>query len=151
MKSKVLIVCVVGALILYFGYSILPIKYRMYLGMVNAVNLGGKVFTVEVANTDSLREKGLSGHEPLTDTEAMLFVFPTSGRYGFWMKDVTFPIDIIWIDAQGIIVHMERSVATSTYPNIFYPTSDSTYVLEIQSGQSESLRLKNGDVVEMYF
>lgn len=151
MKSKILIVCVVGALLLYFGYSVLPIKDRIHLGMVNVVKFGGKAFTIEIANTDDLREKGLSGHTPLTDTEGMLFVFPAPGKYGFWMKDMTFPIDIIWIDEQGMVVHVEHSVATSTYPTILYPTNESLYVLEIKAGQSKSLRVKNGDRVEMYF
>lgn len=151
MKYKIVIVCVVSALLLYFGYKALPIENRIDVRMTDTVKLGGKVFYTEVANTDKLRERGLSGHTPLQDNEAMVFVFDNPGKYGFWMKDMTFPIDIIWLDAQGTIVHIEKTVATSTYPTVFRPTVDSLYVLEVQAGQSELLRLKNGDKVEMYF
>ncbi len=107
--------------------------------------LGGKTYVVEVANTDATRERGLSGHKPLGDSDGMLFVFDTPGYYAFWMKDMTFPLDIIWMDGDLQVTHIEKSLATSTYPKPFYSGSPSRYVLEIASGQSETINLKIGD------
>jgi uncharacterized membrane protein (UPF0127 family) len=111
------------------------------------VILGGKTFIVDVANTKYSLEKGLSGREPLSDDQGMLFIFPTEDEYGFWMKDMKFPIDIIWINSQMKIVHIEKSVSPNTYPKILTPTAPAIYVLEISAGQSDLLNIKIGDSV----
>src|SRR3989338_8221873 len=75
----------------------------------------------------------------------MLFIFDKPDNYGFWMKDMRFPIDIIWLDQNFKVVHVEKSVATSTYPKVFYPSGPATYVLEVNSGISDSINLQIGD------
>ena len=112
------------------------------------VIVGGKTLTVEVVETKYLLEKGLSGHKPLLSDEGMFFVFQAPQKYGFWMKDMTFPIDIIWLDSNYKISHIEKNVKPETYPKVFYPETDSKYVLELQAGQSEILNLKIGDFVQ---
>ena len=84
----------------------------------NRVILGNKTFFMEIANTDASRERGLSSHTALLDNQGMLFIFDKPGNYGFWMKDMIFPIDILWIDANFKIIDIESAVATSTYPKI---------------------------------
>lgn len=111
------------------------------------VVLGGKVFIVDIANTPTLREQGLSGRKSLALDNGMFFIFDKSDKYGFWMNDMNFPIDIIWISSDMHIVHIEKSLATSTYPKIYYPETEAQFVLEISSGQSDVLKLKNGDEV----
>ena len=91
---------------------------------INAVYLGQKAFSVEIADTNTSRAHGLSGHAPLSDNTGMFFVFPTDGNYGFWMKDMTFSLDIIWIDSNFKITHIENSLAPETFPKVFYPESD---------------------------
>ena len=112
------------------------------------VRLNGKVFNVEVVDTRVLLEKGLAGHQPLSNDEGMLFVFQTPEKYGFWMKDMTFPIDIFWIDDNRSVVHIEKSVSPDTYPQIFYPEEKNLYVLETAAGQAEELNTKIGDKLE---
>lgn len=101
----------------------------------------GRSFRVEIADTDFLRAKGLSGHKPLSDYEGMLFMFDRPDTYGFWMKDMTFPIDIIWIDENWKIVHIENSVSPNTYPQSFYPDFPAKYVLEVKAGVSQYLHV----------
>ncbi|HEY4508905.1 MAG TPA: DUF192 domain-containing protein [Candidatus Paceibacterota bacterium] len=112
------------------------------------VEMGGKTFSIEVARTNSERAKGLSGHLPLLDDQGMLFVFPKPDKYGFWMKDMNFSIDIIWIDANFKIVHIENSLPPETYPKVFYPETPALYVLEVSNGEVEKLSLKVGDAVK---
>ena len=111
------------------------------------VTLGGKLFSVEIADTPATQERGLSGHAPLSDGQGMLFVFDKSDNYGFWMKDMTFPIDIVWLNSDMKIAHIEKSVFPETYPKVFYPNALTQYVLEISAGQSDILHLKTGDSV----
>ena len=65
----------------------------------------------EVADTDASRQQGLMFRENLPEGQGMLFVFGTEGRYGFWMKNMKFPIDIIWIDQEKKIVDMKLDLS----------------------------------------
>ncbi len=112
------------------------------------VTLGGKTFLVEVVSTPTKLERGLSGHLPLKDYEGMLFIFPKPDIYRFWMKEMLFPIDIIWIDENWHIIHVEKSLKPETYPTIFYSKTPALRVLEVSSGESERLNLKVGDSVK---
>ncbi len=108
--------------------------------------LNGKTFFVEIADTNALRERGLSGHAPLLDNQGMLFVFPKLGEYGFWMKDMTFSLDIMWMDSNFKIVHIEKEISSDSYPKIFYSKAESQYVLEISAGEADLLKIKIGDI-----
>jgi uncharacterized membrane protein (UPF0127 family) len=104
---------------------------------------------VEVANTKASRELGLSGRKSMTDDEGLLFVFDTPGRYGFWMKDMKFPLDIIWINQNGIVVDIERNLTPDTYPKPYINDSDATYVLEINAGLAQHFGLYLGSKVKI--
>lgn len=112
------------------------------------VIINGKVFEVQVADTNYLLEKGLSGRKSLSEDEGMFFIFDKPGKYGFWMKEMKFPIDIIWIDSNFEIIHIEKSLSPRTYPKVFYPNIPALYVLEISAGQSMAVDLKIGDTVK---
>lgn len=106
----------------------------------------------EVVDTPRARAKGLSGRLQLAEDEAMLFVFEHPGKYGFWMKDMLFPIDMVWISENGTVVHIERRVSPDTYtknepPQTFINTPDAKYVLELASGQAEKYGLYLGSKV----
>lgn len=109
------------------------------------VEIGGKIINIEIANTNANRELGLSGHAPLADNEAMFFIFERSGIYPFWMKDMLFPIDIIWISDDFHVVYIEKNAQPSSYPNTFNPNEKAKYVLEINAGFSDKNNLKIGD------
>ena len=104
---------------------------------------------VEVADTRSSRELGLSGRTSMRDTEGLLFVFDTPGRYGFWMKDMKFPLDIIWINQNGVVVEIERELDASSYPKVFTNRSEASYVLEINGGRAEHFGLYLGSKVKI--
>ena len=95
---------------------------------------GGVSLRIEYAMTEAERERGLSGREGIPNNYGMLFVFPKDGLYGFWMKDTLVPLDIFWLDSKGQVVSIARDVASSTYPNVFYPTEPARYVLETATG-----------------
>ncbi|HEY0908385.1 MAG TPA: DUF192 domain-containing protein [Candidatus Paceibacterota bacterium] len=111
-----------------------------------AVTLNGAVFKAIVADTPASRERGLSGSKPLASDEAMLFVFEIPDDVGFWMKDMNYSIDIVWLDANMKVIHIEKDVAPETYPTVFYPEGAALYVLEFSAGTADRIGLKLGDI-----
>ncbi len=91
----------------------------------------------EVATTEAAQELGLGNRASIPDNYAMLFVFPKADRYGFWMKDMLVPIDIIWLSDAGDIILVDRSVDPATYPHAFYPPRPVRYVLEMRAGYAK--------------
>lgn len=98
----------------------------------------------EVADNDSTRERGLSFRNRMQDGEGMLFIFDVPGRQAFWMKDMNFPLDILWLDEEGRVVYMEENVAVSTYPGYFVNEAKAKYVFEINAGLANKLGIYLG-------
>ncbi len=111
--------------------------------------LGGTTLLLEVLDTDASRGKGLSGRRSLPDGQGILFVFPQDGYYGFWMKDMHFPIDILWLDSAYRIVDVWERADSSSYPKIFTPIVPQRYVLELPAGFFTNHALKKGDALEI--
>ena len=95
------------------------------------------VLHVQIANTPALREQGLSGHAPLKPDQGMLFIFPKSGTYGFWMKDMLFPLDMVWIRSDKTVASVTENISPDTYPSIFFPPGDIQFVLELNAGAAK--------------
>ncbi len=104
----------------------------------------GKGLNLEVRDDEIGRVQGLSGRSSLSESSAMLFVFDIeSDRYCFWMKDMKFDIDILWLDSKKRIVDAKYAASPSSYPEEFCPKSAARYVLELPAGQA----LKNGLII----
>ena len=100
---------------------------------------------VDIANTPEMREHGLSGRAGLADGEGMLFVFPEDGPHAFWMKDMRFPIDIVWLSHEWEVVDITSHVSPDTYPTAFSPQTPARYVLELPAGFIEEHAIEIGD------
>lgn len=116
------------------------------------LKIGEMTLNIEVADTDAKRTQGLSGKVGLGENEGMLFVFEKEGNYGFWMKDMNFPIDIAWLDKDKKIIYVEKNVSPETYPKVFYAIKDdvailSLFVLETSAGFLAKNNIKIGDFV----
>ncbi len=105
-------------------------------------------YKILLADTPALRQRGLSGRPTMGDDEVMLFIFENPARNFFWMKDMLFSIDIVWLDANRKVIHIEQSVKPKTYPKSFGPDEDSKYVLEFKEGVINSVGLKVGDSID---
>jgi uncharacterized membrane protein (UPF0127 family) len=101
---------------------------------ITTLTVGREIFTAQIADIKDLQELGLSFRPDLGQKQAMLFVFPQSDIYRFWMKDMNFPIDIIWLDANKKVMYTEKNLLPSTYPQTFGPNIPSQYVVEVASG-----------------
>ena len=116
------------------------------------VRIGGTNFTVEVADNPEARAKGLSGRASLPPGAGMLFIFEEARVHTFWMKDMMFPLDLVWIGEQCTVASISPNVppptaeqADSDLPR-FRPTQPVRYVLEINGGEAAA-QIQVGDLV----
>ena len=114
----------------------------------------------EIAGTDAQRQKGLMFREGLPENEGMLFVFEKEARYSFWMKNMRFPLDIIWIDKDKRIADIKTNVPAckEIYESFaggnrekscesFTPYGNALYVLEVNAGFTQKHGIKIGEKV----
>lgn len=111
---------------------------------------------VEVAANNASWQQGLSGRERLIDSQGMLFDMRTSfeKRPSFWMKDMKFSLDIIWIDANRVVdITANISAPTPGAPlgslQLYPPHHDIDMVLEVNAGWTQTHQIKIGDPVKL--
>lgn len=109
------------------------------------VVVGSQTYIADIADTPALQQLGLSGRSSLSSKTAMLFVFSQAGRYSFWMKDMKFSIDMLWLDQDGAVVTIAADATPESFPNSFTPTADSTYVLELPAGTARRENINIGN------
>ncbi len=116
--------------------------------VVSKVKVGNQTVSVEVMSTQAQLQQGLSDRESLAADSGMYFNLGQRGQASFWMKDMKFPIDIIWID-KGIIVGIEHNapIPTSATVPTFTSPQEVTHVLEVNAGFSVANNLQIGDKV----
>ena len=88
----------------------------------------------DVSSTFTERRIGLSKYDSLMPYESMLFIFEEQGFHSFWMKDMKFPIDIIWLDEDKKITSIKENADPLDYPEGYYPKNPALYVLETVAG-----------------
>lgn len=106
-------------------------------------------FRYEIVTSTAAQERGLSGRAVIPSDYGLLFVFPKDDTYGFWMKDMEAPIDMLWLSDSGQVIYALANVATSTYPDVFYPPQPARYVLETRAGESAKRGWTQGAVVPL--
>ncbi|MFC1700686.1 DUF192 domain-containing protein [Patescibacteria group bacterium] len=116
----------------------------------NLVCFSKKCIQVEIADTHEKRQRGLMFRNELAEDKGMLFIFETTKVYSFWMKNTYIPLDIIWIDENLQIVHIENATPCLTENCISYsPNAPAKYVVEANSGFSEKNNIRAGDTVKI--
>ncbi len=111
----------------------------------NTIYVGSVAIAVTVADDETERIQGLSGVASLRDLQGKLFIFDGDSRWGIWMKDMLIPIDILWIDKNLQVVHIEENITPETYPAVFTSQTDARFVLEMNAHFVSSLKIKVGD------
>ena len=113
----------------------------------------GEEIPVEVADTLKKRSLGLGQRTSLKKGWGMLFVFEKRKPHRFWMKDMQFPLDIIWLDNHRIvhIIHNAKPANSRDEPEVMTSQVPVNFVLEIAAGRAEKLRLKTGQRMKFKF
>lgn len=145
LKQYLIIICV--ALFIIGGAYL---KFREYFLPTAMVRIAGQEIKVELAKTPKAQAKGLSGRRQLAANQGMLFIFPALQKHSFWMKDMNFSIDIIWLD-NGEVVDIAPNLppAVGVNPPVYYPRASVNAVLEVAAGFSQKNGLKIGDMMEL--
>jgi uncharacterized membrane protein (UPF0127 family) len=114
------------------------------------VSIGVHLIDAEIAVTAARPPPGQSGRAGLAQGEGMLFLYDEPGRRGFWMPDMHFDIDIVWIRADRV-VHIESRVphvVSGALPT-YRPDAPADTVLEVAAGTAERLGWRVGDAVRV--
>ena len=113
------------------------------------VRIGSINIPVEIAETEAARKKGLSDRPSLDKNKGMLFVFSKPDFYSFWMPNMNFSIDIIWIN-DGEVIGITPDVSNNfdpKNPRTYSPPQPAQYVLEVNAGFGAKKNIKIGDAV----
>lgn len=112
------------------------------------VALDGHRITVEVANTEATREKGLSGRAAISPNTGMLFVFDTLEPQSFWMKNTHFDLDLAFFDAGARLIEYTQLQAGDE--RIYTSRSPVLYVLELPAGWLDSQNIEPADQLTLF-
>lgn len=119
------------------------------VGFLYSLKINNAVLNIEIADTTEKREDGLSGRENLPENQGMLFPFEKEDYYSFWMKDMDFPIDIIWIGNDLKIVDIAENISPKTYPKNFKPSRPAKYAIETNAYWIRNNNIKIGDYIPL--
>ena len=135
-------------------YALLPLLACVISGCAGAsqpwVEIGGQRYQVELAKDDDARARGLMFRDAMEDGRGMLFIHDAQAPQAYWMKNTKIPLDILYFDNNRKLVSQQRDVppcslgdACPSYPS----NAPARYVLELNAGHAEKLKLQDGAVM----
>ena len=136
---------IIGIILFLGGSTVFLRKEKDVQTEQRTIRIGDQELLVEMVDTLQLQIRGLSGRESLGEREGMLFVYENPQVLSFWMRDMRFAIDIIWIDGNGIITGIAANVSPDTFPQMFSSIVPVRYVLEVPAGWAERHGVSTGD------
>ncbi|MCX6716418.1 MAG: DUF192 domain-containing protein [Candidatus Taylorbacteria bacterium] len=111
---------------------------------INKLKINGQEINIIRAQTNEEEIQGLSGRDSLALNSGMLFYFDHDDFWKFWMKDMKFSIDIIWLDKDFRIIDIKNNATPLSYPELFTSKNVARYVLEVPAGFAQNYLLKDG-------
>ncbi len=153
MFKRELIIMLVGFVLLigtsyYFFHKDTVLESENVNPNEESITVGGVDLLVDIADEPDEQTQGLSDRDMMAENKGMLFVFPEPLIPGFWMKDMLFSLDMLWIDSDLKVIAITKNISPDTYPNIFRPPFPVLYVLEVNAGWSDRNNIKVGDKIE---
>ena len=150
MKLKKTINIIIFLIVFFSAFAF--IKLWQFNWGEAVIDIDGEQFSVILARNQHQWHKGLGGRQSLEPYDGMLFTFSEADRHGIVMRDMKFPIDILWI-AEGQIIDIAANVQVEDVAEEdltrYYPRYDATAVLEIPAGDAEKNKFVIGDPVSV--
>lgn len=139
----------IGAVVVLF-IGLLIITFVMSK-QTKQVTVNDKSFNVKIAKTEKDRQIGLSKTDKITENQGMLFIFEKADYHSFWMKDMEFPIDIIYIKDNKVTTVIENAIPGDREENleIYQPDEASDKVLEVSAGSAKKYNIKKGTLIKI--
>ena len=158
MSKKNILALVVVIIFLLAGFFLVKYLPKPSVAQIPSnikyVEIGGQKLKVDLALTMAEQAQGLSGRENLLPDTGMLFVFDVPGKVPFWMKDMNFPIDMIWITEDMKVDYIKKDALPALYPEQYGPgvnDGNAKYVLEAVDGFSDKNNLQVGEDVNFIY
>ena len=159
LTGRVFVVCVIAVVVLLvvytvYGYSTVPGSVTSKVPSRFSVNGKTFVFTY-IATTQQQRQAGLMNRK-VTSNTTMLFAFPYSSNWAFWMYDTNTSLDMIWVNAtgnSGRVVYVENG-ASPCFNSLGYgcatytPSAPANYVIEAKAGFAAAYGITTGTTVQ---
>lgn len=114
------------------------------------VELGGQRYTVEIADDDAERARGLMFRDRLEPGHGMLFIHEREEPRAYWMKNTRIPLDILYFDNALTLVTQRRDVPACTLGDrcpSYTSDAPARYVLELNAGEAARLQLREGATI----
>ena len=111
------------------------------------ITINAYVIIAEVADTPALRRRGLAHRQSLAAAAGMLLVFPQAQEFCLWMRDVSFPLDALFIDAYSEVLSVARMLPQTT--TLHCSPASARYALEVTGGWLDKHKVQTGDRVEL--
>jgi uncharacterized membrane protein (UPF0127 family) len=120
--------------------AILGVVYGLWLKQSPSkiLRINNQSYHLAVAKTVTTQEKGLGSRTSMPINQGMLFVFTDEAIRCFWMKDMRFSLDMVWLSADKKVVYIQSDVSPTTYPESFCPPELAEYVIELNAGQASA-------------
>lgn len=109
--------------------------------------IGEQSIILFIADTPTLQARGLSRVPTLAENTGMIFPFAYPHVPQFWMKDMYFALDMIWLDESLTIIDIHQNVTPETYPETFSPVQPASAVIEVVAGTVADLGIGVGDKI----
>ncbi|OHB24171.1 MAG: hypothetical protein A3F96_01000 [Parcubacteria group bacterium RIFCSPLOWO2_12_FULL_40_10] len=136
--AAVIFLVIAGILAIYFSTG-------EDISEFNSIIIGDTKIEIKTAETPEERTLGLSGQKSLPHNRGLFFIYDQPDLYGIWMKEMNFPIDIIWFDSDKKIVSISKNAKPESFPEVFWPDFLASYVLEVNAGFVDENGIKIGD------
>lgn len=134
-------------LIIVLFLIIIIIMFVLIGSKTERVCIDDHCFEVELAQTQEERSKGLMYRESLDENKGILLIFDQEKEQSIWMKNMLIPLDIIWLNSDKEVVHIEKNVQPCGEENCesIKPNKKAKYVLELKAGQIDRTGIEMGN------
>lgn len=146
-RPRTTLVLIIGAALVLVGLFISVTV--MAFQPTTEVRLGSGVYSLKLVNTDADRKMGLSNVPSIGANGGLLMAYDSSDFHGIWMKDMNFPLDIIWLDSSKKVVYIVKNASPEDPAKTVYtPKTPARYVLELPAGSVKNSGIKTGDTAK---
>lgn len=145
-KQIITAACVVGVLVSIAAY----VKINRQTANQKTVRINQMTYLVETAITTEEQTRGLSYRDQLEENRGMLFIYNEERAWQFWMNEMKFPIDVIWIAGNKVVdisPDVPDPAKTNNIPVIMSPKVPARFVLEVNAGSANKHNIQVGDAV----
>lgn len=147
-----LVIIIFGALFISFGKTA-QLPFMSKPTQKAEVQIKNIRLNVDIADTQETRAKGLGGRSSLASNSGMLFVYDKPGKYVFWMKGLSFPLDFIWIRENTVVDIIKNAQPPQTGQSEeelprYVPNQPVDMILEVNAGFVDTHTIQVGDRIE---